>query len=474
MRAVPYQGKNMAEEGFDNQPAQLSERELEIVRLVAAGLSNKEIASQLFVSVNTVKVHLRNIFGKIGVQSRTEATMYAVAQGWVIVPESLAGVLNAPEAPADAVELPAPLLLSDQSPPLVIPPLPWFKRVALALIVLLAVCGIALTWPRSAPLGPVRSTEFDDLGAAAAMGANSAPESAWQMRAPMPTARGRLALASIADKLYAIGGVTPEGVTGAVQVYDSQSDTWTAASGKPLPVANIAAAVVQSRIYVPGGYTASGAPTSVVEVYDPTLDQWLSDVAPLPSPAFAYALAEHQQKLYLFGGWNGQSYVAAGYTYDPQTDQWAAIAPMPTVRGFAAAAVLGEAIYVVGGYNGQQDLNVCERYFPKTNQWEACVPLSVGRGGLGLVALADRLYAIGGGWNGYLAFGERYATGLGNKWTMTDTPLVGQWRNMAAATMGSDIYAVGGWNGQSYVSVNVMFRPFPIRIFLPFQSNKSE
>src|SRR5512139_1111644 len=73
---------------FIEQPAntELSERELEILKLLATGLSNKEIASQLFLSVNTVKVHLRNIFGKLGVQSRTEATVIAIQRGYVVVP----------------------------------------------------------------------------------------------------------------------------------------------------------------------------------------------------------------------------------------------------------------------------------------------------------------------------------------------------------------------------------------------------
>jgi len=51
----------------------LSKRELEVLQLIADGLSNQEIADQLFVSLNTVKTHSSNLFGKMDVKSRTQA-----------------------------------------------------------------------------------------------------------------------------------------------------------------------------------------------------------------------------------------------------------------------------------------------------------------------------------------------------------------------------------------------------------------
>jgi LuxR family maltose regulon positive regulatory protein len=52
----------------------LTEREQEVLRLVAKGLSNREIAEALFITLGTVKKHLNNIFSKLDVKSRTQAT----------------------------------------------------------------------------------------------------------------------------------------------------------------------------------------------------------------------------------------------------------------------------------------------------------------------------------------------------------------------------------------------------------------
>jgi len=61
----------------------LSERELDVLRLVARGLTNKLIASQLNISARTVQGHLAHIFNKLQASSRTEAVMRAVSLGWI-------------------------------------------------------------------------------------------------------------------------------------------------------------------------------------------------------------------------------------------------------------------------------------------------------------------------------------------------------------------------------------------------------
>jgi LuxR family maltose regulon positive regulatory protein len=55
----------------------LSQRELEVLRLIAAGLSNREIAEELVVAISTVKTHVRNIYGKLDVSSRTQSLVKA-------------------------------------------------------------------------------------------------------------------------------------------------------------------------------------------------------------------------------------------------------------------------------------------------------------------------------------------------------------------------------------------------------------
>ena len=64
-------------------PESLTERELEVLRLLAQGQANKQIAAGLHIAEKTVKIHVSNILSKLGVQSRTQATLYAIRTGLV-------------------------------------------------------------------------------------------------------------------------------------------------------------------------------------------------------------------------------------------------------------------------------------------------------------------------------------------------------------------------------------------------------
>ncbi|MCP1311747.1 response regulator transcription factor [Paenibacillus tyrfis] len=62
---------------------ELTEREMEVLRLIAAGKSNQDVADELFIGVKTVKFHVTNILAKLGVEDRTQAAIYAYKNGLV-------------------------------------------------------------------------------------------------------------------------------------------------------------------------------------------------------------------------------------------------------------------------------------------------------------------------------------------------------------------------------------------------------
>ncbi len=435
---------------MESRNTELSDREIEILQLLANGLSNKEIAAKLFLSVNTVKVHLRNVFAKIDVQSRTEATLYAIQHGHVtvVVDQTAAAIEASSKVPTILIE----------------PPLPIGKRAALIGLVAISIGLALLIGPRSIAQSGSQAQPFTDLPSAGASSNSAASDTAWQALAPMTLARGRLAATSIGPQIIAIGGEANGGVTGLVEIYDSATQHWRLGSNKPTPVANVSAGVVADKVIVPGGYTVSGVPTTTVEAYDMTTDGW-SQLAPMPAPRFAYSIAVYADQVYMFGGWDGSNYSNSVFVYDAVNDRWTTRTAMPIARGFSGAAVLGNAIYVVGGYADGHEFDTCERYLPDDDRWETCAPMTVARGGLGLVTVNSRLYAVGGGWTGYLTFSERFDPQT-NIWIVAPTPFTGQWRGMGITTIGNDIYALGGWNGQ-FLGVVEKYNPFPFNIFVP-------
>ena len=425
----------------------LSGREMEILLLVAQGLSNKEIARELFISANTVKVHLRNIFGKLEVSSRTEATMVAVRHGWVAVDRETPKGKPSAELTVEASAAPTAL----------------WQRVFLLVALAAVALTLVWTWPLPAPAEKSSENPLVDNPKSVALKLPSR----WQEEVPISIARGRLAVVVVNGLVYAIGGETPGGgFTGAVEVYDAVQQTWTLRATKPVPVANIGGAVLGGKIYVPGGSISSDQVTGVVEVYDPATDRW-EQAASLPSPRAAYALAVQGGKLYLFGGTNGQEDMATVLVYDPATDEWRQTRSlMPQARAFAAAATLDDQIYVVGGYAGERELDICQVYRPLVGEWGSCTPMLEGRGGLGLVAVGRQLWAIGGGWESYLAYNQWYDP-VKDTWFRFETPVSGQWRNAGAAEINGRIFVVGGWSDE-FLNVNLAYQAmYNYTIFVP-------
>ncbi len=405
-----------------NESESLTERELEILRLVATGASNQQIARELFISVNTVKVHLRNIFAKLGVQSRIEATLCAIREGWI-----------------EGVELPEE---AEAQPPR--PRFTWQLGVAIVAVSLLAIGiisqAVIRSFSNSALLTPEAVVSVQR----------------WKSRAPLPIARQGLALVAYEGQVYAIGGESADGVTGVVERYDPETDGWTPLADKSTAAADVAAALIGGEIYVPGGRTFSGSPTNIVEAYNPETATWEAR-APLPVALSAYALAALEGKLYLFGGWDGSAYLNTVYEYDPAQDVWTAKTPMPTARGFAGAAVADGKIYVVGGYDGQEDLAANEEYVPsqdngQRNPWTVKSSMPVGRAGCGVAVAANIIHVIGGGWEREVADGVKYNVRT-DEWETFEVPMSGQWRSLALAMVDTEIYTVGGWNG-GYMDTN--------------------
>ena len=414
----------------------LSEREREVLQLVATGASNKMIAQHLSISTNTVKVHLRNVFSKISASSRTEAALYAVRQGLV---ESAPSPTRAPQASAQV-----PGIVRTR----------WYQgrwaRATLGVVLVGAGILTAGVWRAAAPTAPAQPNVSLEQG------------QRWKTKALMPTARSGMAVASYEGQIYAIAGETAHGIEGTVDRYDPATDTWTRTRSKPTPVTDIQAAVVGGEIFVPGGRTASGLVVDVLEAYDPRQDTW-TERAPMPGALSAYALAAFEGKLYLFGGWDGQQYLNTTYSYDPVQNTWRGLTPMPSARAYAGAGVAGGRIHVVGGYNGTQALPVNEEYIPEldlrqADPWLRSEPLPAGRYRMGIATLADSIYLVGGEAGPGMDLMPIRFLPQDNQWVQFAGPGEDLGAGMGLVALESQLYAMGGSIAQVPQTRNLQYQ----------------
>lgn len=447
----------------------LSEREREIIHLVATGATNRMIAQELTISPNTVKVHLRNIFAKLEISSRTEATVIAIREGWVDVSDGVQEV----QAGEGADDVPFQEDLVEELPEWLKAPLPWLQRIYIVVSVLLVVAASALAWPRSSnSAGEECSNEFT-AECASEEGALELgePESLWVNASAMPQPRGRFSLVNHDGLLFVLGGETADGVSDSVLVYDPRKDTWSDAEAMPSPASNLAAVALDGRIMVFGGSGPDGLPLDTTGFYDPATDSWEAG-ASMPIPLAAHTATVWNGKVYLFGGWNGVGYTGDALVYHPATDSWGGLPLLPTPRGFAGAALVRDHILVLGGYDGQREYALCESYDLQQDSWGSCPQMSTPRGGIGVAVVAGQIYVIGGGWESFVTFSERYHLASA-VWHNVETPLLligGEWRHMGVTNVGTRVYALGGWQSGRYLSVNQAYETLPNRMYLPATS----
>jgi DNA-binding CsgD family transcriptional regulator/N-acetylneuraminic acid mutarotase len=409
---------------------QLSERELEILQMVATGASNKEIAQKLAISTNTVKVHLRNIFGKIDASSRTEASMWAVRNG-LVTPFDNAN-LDGPTSPDQAASV---------APSKTAPARRAFAIAGVIFVVTVVIWFVFRSQSAGAPpLGPQGEAQTTGI-------------SRWQSRESLPVGRNSPAVAAVDGLIYVIGGEGPQGITTRVDQYDPRSNSWTGKAPKPLPVTNARAAVIGGQIFVPGGELESGETTDVLEIYDPRLDAWEQGES-LPEPRSAYALIAYEGRLYLFGGWDGEEARNEVYMYQPgsaaEPGRWLEMSPMPVPRASAGAAISGGRIYLMGGLSSAgQILTRSDVYTPVLddggeNPWAEGMPLPEARAEHGMTSVGDLVFLIGGDGPGSNLLSNLQFFPAAGLWQRIENPVQSLWTGMGVISAGTQLYIFGG------------------------------
>ncbi len=463
----------------------LSERELDVLQYVVEGATNREIADALSISPNTVKVHLRNIYSKLGVSTRTEATTVALLQGAVSIP----GIETDQDAPRSSAEhgdeaaaegfgpdVEPEVKTESAAPPVEPRPAPRRSRslvwLVIGLLVVVLVAGglvlarplwdaIAATEP-PAPTAPPTVELFQETQIA----------ENWLQSRAMPAGRAGMAVATVGLNIYQIGGETEAGVDNAVAMFNSAERQWYEAAPKLTAVTDAAAGVLAGEIYVAGGRRENGQATTIVEAYSPLNDGWRS-VTELPRPvASAVALVEGGL-LYLFGGEANGEALGDAHVYDPAGQEWRPLPPMSQPRSGASGGIMNGEFYIVGGRDGERLLDSCERYNPVDESWQSCPSLLQARANAGAATLLNKLYLFGGEGEGALAASEIYQAGA-ESWQELESPMLetaASWERPGVAVVETRLYVFGGELGDTLSPAVYIYTPLVYRFFIPAASS---
>ncbi|MBP8251492.1 MAG: hypothetical protein KAX40_03950, partial [Herpetosiphon sp.] len=470
-----------------SESTNLSERELEVLRLVAEGASNNEIAAKLIISPNTVKVHMRNIYSKLGVLSRTEATMEAVRRGMIQVPgmptpsaptqpESPSFDLPAPQADVDPIVEPeldpddvsvTPAhVLNDHADPETkallneqaisdhvqtrqrvetraivqereqnVQPthIAISRRTSMAIVGLLAILIVAISlvgWQVIQNRTTAQPTAPSQVRVA----------NAWKALSPLPQPLSEATGVFYADALYIIGGRNTEGIRNSVARLDLTTNQWQTKASKPTAVAAANAVLVDQKIYVVGGRDANGAPLATLEIYDPATDRWQAG-ASMPAPRKNAMVAALDGKIYVFGGNDGTKATNTTFIYNPQSNSWSNGEPLPIAISNATLAQSNNDIVIAGGMS---DNNAPQRgtWRYEFGTWQKLGDLPEQRINGSAVYVADVVYLIGG------AETDAPILELQNDiWRAIDLQTGYPVSDQVIVANRRTVYAIGGWNG---------------------------
>jgi len=302
---------------MDNNP--LSDREREILQLVSQGKSNKQIAADLFISINTVKVHVSNIYQKIGVSSRTEATLYALEKGLSIkTNEKLEGDIQDDKTSTTDNKIRKRTI---------------FYALSLSLILIFSFSYLFISLFNKNPSITESTIDYSTR---------------WQELNPMPFQRSRFASVLYNNEFYLIGGESESGITNRVDILNPTTQTWRSGAKKLTSVKNVSGVVIKDKIYIPGGETQDGKFTDKLEVYDLIANAWV-EKARLPIPISAYSITVYEGNLYIFGGRNQSGLLDSVFLYNPGIDLWQVLPPMDLSLENSTAVEFHGSIFVIGG-----------------------------------------------------------------------------------------------------------------------------
>jgi DNA-binding CsgD family transcriptional regulator len=503
--------QTLGNEGSSMNEPLLSERELDIMRQVVTGASNREIAQSLDISHNTVKVHLRNIFEKLGVASRTEATLYVLRQGWVHVDgKVLAGggttgandtiaplpefeeeeIVDRVEDTDEALELDnfvddgvlgengnallvtTPVLENAKEavivhkPPVLVetgtlgaPPLVQGNRIPAWLLPVLGVAiGVLLTLvvvlflqtlqPEPPATTPIVVQE----------------PARWEQLTVLPSPRSGVMAAKVGRDVLMVGGTIDEALTDEVWLLENTTNTWQPRAPLPQPVRYGASALAGGQFYVAGGEDESGNSFALVQRYDPQADVW-SEMPALPQPVARGALIAFEGTLYYCGGTDGSAIQSTIYRLAPNGDEWEEAGTLPDPRADLAAVAVNDGILLFGGVNAdERPVNDVLHYSPNSAEpFREENPLPAPDSQPRAVTLGSAVYLLG-----IQGFLEQTPNQPWKAAGVPDTPLP---TDSALVVSDPYILVIGGQRGDSAVDEIWQYEAI-YRSFIPIVPNQ--